>query len=123
MTFRAVSLFMLLPLALHAPIWTGRVDFFSGPASDLVPYLYGLKQFQFQTVHQFGEFPLWNPHILFGQPAVGNIQHALFYPLNVLYWIFPFFTAVWLGQVFHMALAGCGTWMLARRTGCGPAGP
>lgn len=121
MTFRAVSLFMLLPLALHAPIWTGRVDFFSGPASDLVPYLYGLKQFQFQTVHQFGEFPLWNPHILFGQPAVGNIQHALFYPLNVLYWIFPFFTAVWLGQVFHMALAGCGTWMLARRTGCGPA--
>ena len=117
----AIAFFILLPLALHSPIWTGRTDFFSGMASDLVPYVYGLKQLQYQTIHQCGELPLWNPHILLGQPAVGNIQHALFYPLNALFWIFPFFTAVWIGQTIHMALAGCGSWLLARRTGCGPA--
>ncbi|MFH1982588.1 MAG: YfhO family protein [Pseudomonadota bacterium] len=116
-----MAVFILMPLAIHAPIWLGRVDFFSGPASDLIPYFYGLKAFQYQSIQQCGEFPLWNPHLLLGQPAVGNIQHALFYPLNAVFWIFPFFTALWIGQALHMALAGYGAWLLARETGCGSA--
>src|SRR6266508_1274302 len=36
-----------------------------------------------------GEFPLWNPHVYGGMPVAGNIQAALFYPLN-LAWL-------WLG--------------------------
>lgn len=111
---------LLIALALHAPIWSGRVDFYSGPASDLVPYVQGLKTFQYRTLHRCGELPLWNPHLLFGQPVVGNIQHALFYPLNALFWVFPFFTAVWVSQALHMALAGVGAWLLARRIGCRP---
>lgn len=117
----SVVVFILLPLAIHAPIWSGHVDFFSGPASDLIPYVYGLKTFQYQSIHQSGELPLWNPHLLLGQPVAGNIQNALFYPLNVLFWIFPFFTALWIGQALHMALAGYGGWLLARETGCGPS--
>ena len=103
-----LSVFIFLPLAIHEPIWSGHVDFFPSPASDLSPYVYGLKTFQYQSIHQFGELPLWNPHLLLGQPVAGNIQNALFYPLNVLFWIFPFFTALWIGQVLHMALAGYG---------------
>ena len=120
-TFWAMAVFILVPLAVQAPIWSGRVDFFSGPASDLVVYVQGIKAFQSQTIRQFGELPLWNPHLLLGQPVVGNIQYALFYPLNLLFWIFPFFSAVWISQALHMALAGWGAWLLARETGCGSA--
>ncbi len=33
--------------------------------------------------------PLWNPYILSGTPLLGNLQTAVFYPLNLLFWILP----------------------------------
>lgn len=35
------------------------------------------------------EFPLWNPYIFSGSPHLANFQSAVFYPLNILYLIFP----------------------------------
>lgn len=40
-----------------------------------------------------GEFPLWNPYGFSGTPLLANLQSAVFYPFNLLFFIFPF----WLG--------------------------
>ncbi|HYU18698.1 MAG TPA: YfhO family protein [Chloroflexota bacterium] len=71
-----------------------------------------------------GEFPLWNPHVYGGMPFAGNIQAALFYPLN-LAWL-------WLGgQVLgtipyrliemelglHYVIAGLTAYWLGRALG------
>lgn len=36
-----------------------------------------------------GELPSWNPYEMTGKPLVGNIQSSAFYPLNILFFIFP----------------------------------
>lgn len=36
------------------------------------------------------ELPLWNPYNLSGTPLLANMQSATLYPLNVLFFIFPF---------------------------------
>lgn len=36
------------------------------------------------------QFPLWNPYSFSGTPLLANLQSAAFYPLNFLFFIFPF---------------------------------
>ena len=79
-----------------------------------------------QFVHQrefgFGELarghiPLWNPHIFSGMPALGNIQLALCYPLNLLFLLLPLPLAFNLSVMVHLALGGTlmGAWVRSRR--------
>ncbi|MFC1838823.1 hypothetical protein ACFL1N_04525, partial [Thermodesulfobacteriota bacterium] len=117
-----IFVIILLPLILHAPIWMGFIDFYSGDGSDLIPYVYGTKLFLYDTFQSIGEVPLWNPYLLFGQPIVGNPQYGLFYPLNILFLCVSFFRALWLYQVIHMMIAGLGTFLLTRHTGGGKYG-
>ena len=37
-----------------------------------------------------GQFPLWNPYSFSGTPLLANFQSAVFYPLNLLFFILPF---------------------------------
>ncbi|MDF1591110.1 MAG: hypothetical protein P1P89_06295 [Desulfobacterales bacterium] len=108
---------ILLAFGIQAPILLGYTDFYSGSGSDLIPYVYGTKQFQYDTFRNLYEIPLWNPYFMFGQPIVGNLQYNLFYPLNFLFLLLPFFKALWTYQFIHMVIAGIGTFMLARHTG------
>lgn len=109
---------VLLSAILFSPIWLGIIDFYSGDGSDLIPYFYGSKLLLYQTFQELREIPLWNPYIMFGQPVAGNLQFALFYPLNVIFLLFSFFKALWLYQSIHLAIAGTGAYFLARFTGC-----
>lgn len=34
--------------------------------------------------------PLWNPYSLSGTPLSANFQSAVFYPLNIVFWVLPF---------------------------------
>lgn len=34
--------------------------------------------------------PLWNPYTFSGTPLLGNIQSAVFYPLNIIFFLLPF---------------------------------
>src|SRR5260221_6208858 len=36
------------------------------------------------------QFPLWNPYSFSGYPLLANFQSAVFYPLNMLFFVFPF---------------------------------
>jgi len=103
-------LIIALSVILFSPIWLGVIDFYSGDGSDLIPYVYGSKLLLYQTFQEIREIPLWNPYIIFGQPIVGNLQFALFYPLNVVFLLFSFFKALWVYQSMHMAIAGLGAY-------------
>ncbi|HPI03417.1 MAG TPA: YfhO family protein [Candidatus Goldiibacteriota bacterium] len=37
-----------------------------------------------------GEVPLWNPYVFCGNPLMANMQSAVFYPLNIFYYLMPF---------------------------------
>ena len=113
-----ILIIILLSVILFSPIWLGLIDFYSGDGSDLIPYVYGSKLLLYQTFQEIREIPLWNPYIMFGQPIVGNLQFALFYPLGALFLLFSFFKALWFYQSMHMAIAGFGAYLLARHTGC-----
>lgn len=51
------------------------------------------------------EWPLWNPYSFSGTPLMGNMQHAGFYPLNLLFFILPSPHAWSMQIVLQMILA------------------
>lgn len=73
------------------------------------------REFGFGELAQ-GRLPLWNPRIFSGMPALGNIQFALCYPLNLLFLLLPLPTAFNLSIMVHLALGGMfmGAWVRSR---------
>lgn len=66
-----------------------------------------------------GVLPLWNPHILWGQPFVGNPQEWLFYPSTLLLPLLnPAHYLAW-NAVVHLWLGGVGMWLFLRALGTG----
>lgn len=61
-----------------------------------------------------GIIPFWNPYIFSGMPFLPTLQHALFYPLNLLHYLFPFTTGFTYLFVAHYFLAGLGLYLLLR---------
>jgi len=57
------------------------------------------------SLEKAGQLPLWNPYSFSGSPLLGNFQSAPFYPLNILFFIFPFQIA-WSLLVFLQPLLG-----------------
>lgn len=113
-----VLIILFISTLIHVPVVFGIVDFYSGDGSDLIPYFYGSKLFLYQAFQEFNKIPLWNPYVMFGQPIVGNIQYALFYPLNLVFILLPFFKALLINQFIHLTIAGVGAYFLAIHTGC-----
>ncbi|NNE43357.1 MAG: hypothetical protein HKN12_04045, partial [Gemmatimonadetes bacterium] len=67
-----------------------------------------------------GEIPFWNPYSFGGTPFLGDIQAGVLYPPN---WIlFPLEPGRQMGWFlfFHVAWAGIGVYLLARRCGVPP---
>jgi len=58
------------------------------------------------TMEKRGEMPLWNPYTMGGAPLAGTLQGALFYPLNIFLFIFPFSIGWSLLIVLQPLLAG-----------------
>ena len=62
-------------------------------------------------------FRLWNPFQFCGTPFVANAQSAVFYPLNLPFWIFDTAYAFGIVAFSHSILASFSTYFLARRWG------
>ncbi len=83
--------------------------------------LYGPSQFFLDHAIHSGEFPLWNPLVLTGQPIAGNPECLLFYPPNLIRSALtfdptPFRTHVGMAilQWLHVLLAAYGTYAAGR---------
>jgi hypothetical protein len=61
-----------------------------------------------------GTIPLWNPYSSLGQPFLAFPQTAVFYPLNLIFYIFPAVTALRYFIVLHIFLAGVFMYLLMR---------
>ena len=102
---------VFLPADLLRDVAPWRTD---NPAS-LVPWnplqwdgmaeFYPWRLFAAQTLRA-GYIPLWNPHQFCGTPFVANSQSAVFYPLNLLFCIFPVARAFGISVLLHLFLSG-----------------
>lgn len=91
--------------------------------SDQALVFYPWLRFMSEAVRS-GQLPLWSPHSAGGQPFIGNLSAAFFYPLTWLCFLPPSWLTVargmvW-GAVVRLFLAGFFGWLLLRRIGLVP---
>jgi len=68
-----------------------------------------------------GEFPLWNPHILFGMPLLAQSHCGGMYPVSVaLHGLLPYYLAGSLNILFHSVLAGILIYLVMRQRDISP---
>jgi len=56
-------------------------------AADVVRQLYPWRDLAI-GMFKSGQIPLWNPYAFSGYPLLANLQSSVFYPLNILFFIF-----------------------------------
>jgi hypothetical protein len=67
---------------------------------------------------QHGEWPLWNPFILCGDPLAGSAQPAPYYPVNVLSLLLALPFALTFAASAHLFLAALAAFLYLRDLGC-----
>lgn len=80
---------------------------------DLAPYFIPPRFFFVSSIKN-GDFPLWNPYQYCGHPFFANPQNAVLYPLNIIFFIFPFDIAFNWIIILHFFLAGFFFYLLLR---------
>lgn len=65
------------------------------------------------------QLPLWNPYNFSGAPLAANFQSAVFYPLNIFYFIFPQVWAWTILVILQPLLAAVFTFLYCRKIGAG----
>ena len=71
------------------------------------------KLFLIEELRQ-GRFPLWNPYLFSGSPFFADLNLALLYPLNVLYFFLPAFRALTVGVIINFMIALTGMYVFTR---------
>ena len=106
-----VALLILVAFALFARPLLRREVFTFRDHSD---YFQPLRLFTGQELRR-GLLPLWNPYNASGEPWLANPQTAVFYPPAWIFVYVPFWTAYTGLLAAHVALLGCGAFLLFRR--------
>ncbi|MDO8658891.1 MAG: YfhO family protein [Candidatus Levybacteria bacterium] len=83
---------------------------------DTLRQIYPWKTFSINSLKQ-GNLPLWNPYSFSGAPLLANVQSAVFYPFNILYFALPQIFA-WTVLIFLQPLLGSFfTFLYAKKIG------
>ncbi|OGH43925.1 MAG: hypothetical protein A3J14_01905 [Candidatus Levybacteria bacterium RIFCSPLOWO2_02_FULL_37_18] len=64
----------------------------NGAMPDIITQIYPWKHLTIET-YKSNQIPFWNPYNFSGNPHLANFQTAVFTPLNILFFIFPFIYA------------------------------
>ncbi|MBI3921330.1 MAG: YfhO family protein [Armatimonadetes bacterium] len=110
-------LFVLSALLFLPMLLQGKVLFWADYFLHFEPY----RSFTRESFWH-NEIPLWNPYVSGGMPFVGNLQSAVFYPLNLLYLLLPTHQAFGVSAMAHVYLFGFGMYQLLRSWGLGKFG-
>lgn len=96
---------------------------FDALTNDGVLQFYPWRDLVFRAYQQ-GKLPLWNPYELAGTPLLANSQSGGLYPLHIAIGVLhvPTGTGIALLAWFHLAWAGLGLYLLARRLSAGRLG-
>jgi hypothetical protein len=118
------SWYLFVPVAVVFCVLFGPVLFAPpgyAPAtqeSDFYMYYFPMTEAAFEILSK-GEFPLWNPYLFCGMPFLASIEIGVLYPPNWVHLIVPAERGFCLLYVFHILLAGIGSWVYARARGRG----
>jgi hypothetical protein len=112
----ALTLICLAVIFWGWPILFGHASPFRG---DISLQFYPWKVYT-QSMLSAGEIPYWNPYAYGGAPFLANIQSAVFYPLDLILFVFPIEWFFGLSLMLHLILAAIGTYLLARICGATP---
>jgi hypothetical protein len=80
---------------------------------DLGPYFIPPRFFWVESLKHW-DFPLWNPYQFSGHPFFANPQHGMLYPLNYLFFLFPFDLAFNTIIILHFFLGGLFTYLFLK---------
>lgn len=82
---------------------------------DFANLFWPLKELRLHALREAGAVLLWNPYVFLGTPAAATMQHAVFYPIDYLFfWRSPTLPALNWYVLFHNVLCGVGAWWWMR---------
>jgi hypothetical protein len=90
----------------HGPVKNGAMP-------DITDQIYPWRHFTIESWKK-GEVPFWNPNSFSGNPHLANYQSAVFSPLNLLFFVFPFVDAWSMLILLQPLLAGLFIYLLLR---------
>ena len=99
--FAILTLFLLTLAYFYNVVIPDGSSVLSDQNTDTRHQLFYWRYFGFNTLAK-GVLPLWNPYIYGGTPFVGGLQSAIFYPLNLIYLIFPIHVAINYSIILHV---------------------
>lgn len=111
--FAILTLFLLTLAYFHNVVIPTDYHVLSDQNTDTRHQLFYWRYFGFNTLAK-GTVPLWNPYIYGGTPFVGGVQSALFYPLNLIFLVFPIHVAINYSIILHVFLSGVFTYLYLR---------
>src|SRR3989339_1365907 len=111
--FAILTLFLLTLAYFYNVVIPDGSSVLSDQNTDTRHQLFYWRYFGFNTLAK-GIIPLWNPYIYSGAPFVGGLQSAIFYPLNLIYLIFPIHVAINYSIILHVFLSGAFTYLYLR---------
>lgn len=88
---------------------------------DAMAQFYPWRSFYHEALHN-GQLPLWNPYQFCGTPQYANVQSAIFYPPNLLFYFLTPARAFGFAAALHLFLAGLFAFLFARYIGASRAG-
>lgn len=103
----SVILFYLLPFLIKPTILTNKDN-------DLGRNYVPMFNFFRQSIYQYHQIPLWRPEQMLGESFVHNPISSLFYPVNIIFLVFPVKFASVIYYLLHLWIAGISTYFLAR---------
>ena len=100
--------------------WMGREAGYPWKNFDINDALVQLIPWREFSISQLklGQLPLWNPYNLAGTPHLANLPTASLYPLNIIFFILPFFPAWTLYLALQTILAGTFMFWFLKNTKC-----
>jgi hypothetical protein len=106
----AGAVFLLAALTVCWPMLAGRWLL----GDDQYVAGYSFRLFGADVFRAAGHIPEWNPYLFGGLPFIAAQHGDIFYPTAWLRWILPVDTAMNLGFLAHLVLAGVSTYALLR---------
>ena len=95
---------LLLAAITAALCWRLLSGQFVVTGYDTLTYFYPYRAYAGEVIRS-GQLPHWNPYLFYGVPFLANIQTAVFYPLNALfYFLAPTIALNW-SVILHLFLA------------------
>ncbi len=108
------ALLLLMVLAVFGgPLFSFAPQVVSLRSGDIFFTFLGWREWGFAS-WKSGHFPTWNPYAYSGTPFFANMQSALLYPPNLIYWLLPAWRAVNLEAALSIYLSGVFTYFWLR---------